>query len=306
MKSVILGGSGFLGQRLTQSLCARGQQVLTISRSPLAAVGPSHRHRDITLDDRRTLAPLLEDADFVFHLASDTTPGVSRLQPALEVSNNLLPLAGLLECLQALSKPTLVYISSGGAIYDNTGEILSENSPKSPASYYGAGKLAAEALIQAYQRQTGYRAVILRPANVFGPGQIPKKQFGIVPTLCDCLLNEIPFTLWGDGSAVRDYLYIDDFLLLCQKIVEHPWPNPMLEILNAGTGEGHSILSLCKLLEQVSGRTLKIETMPPRGVDAQSVVLDSARAQAVLGWQAETDLETGLRETWRWFSRRGG
>ncbi len=305
MKSVILGGSGFLGHRLTQSLCDRGEEVLTVSRSPLRPVGPGHRHRDITLDDRRALSALLDDADFVFHLASDTTPGVSRLQPALEVNNNLLPLAGLLECLQGNGKPMLVYISSGGAIYDATEGSLTESSATSPASYYGAGKLAAEALIQAYQQQTGHRALILRPANIFGPGQVPKKQFGIVPTLCACLLNNTPFTLWGDGSAVRDYLYIDDFLSLCEKIVSHAWPAATLETLNVGSGQGHSILSLCQLLEQVSGRQLTIESMPPRGVDIQSVVLDCARVQALLGWQATTDLSSGLEETWRWFSRQG-
>ncbi len=305
MKSVILGGSGFLGQRLTQSLCDPGQEVVTVSRSPLRPLGQGHRHRDITLDDRRALAALLEDADFVFHLASDTTPGVSRLQPALEVNNNLLPLASLLECLQGLERPTLVYVSSGGAIYPPAQGSLTESSATLPASYYGAGKLAAEALIQAYQQQTGHRVVILRPANIFGPGQVPKKQFGVVPTLCACLLNNKAFTLWGDGSAVRDYLYIDDFLQLCMQVVSHNWPAATLETLNAGSGQGHSILTLCQLLEQVSGRQLVVERMPPRGVDTQSVVLDCSRALALLGWRASTELASGLEATWQWFSQHG-
>ncbi len=304
MKSVILGGSGFLGQRLTQQLCDQGQRVATVSRSPLKSIGPLHQHRDVTLDDRRALSSLLEDADFVFHLASDTTPGVSRLQPALEINNNLLPLAGLLECLQERRGAMLVYISSGGAIYEAHQNTLPEDSAKLPASYYGAGKLAAEALIQAYHQQTGHGAVILRPANIFGPGQVPKKQFGIVPTLCHCLLNDKPFTLWGDGSAVRDYLYVEDFLRLCQDITHHAWPDTTLEILNVGTGKGYSILSVCKLLEQVSGRTLSIDTMPPRGVDTPSVLLDCSHARSLLGWEAQTSLEDGLVETWRWFSQQ--
>jgi UDP-glucose 4-epimerase len=303
MKTIIIGGSGFIGQQLARQLVGAGHQVTTISRSPLRPLSPQHVHRDVTLDDRRVLRELLQGADFIFHLASDTTPGSSRLQPGLEVTNNLLPLSGLLDALQESHGPVLVYISSGGAVYDTSGGNLrfSESSPTAPASYYGAGKLAAEAFIQAYRGQTGHPAVIIRPANIYGPGQIPKEHFGIVPTLCNCLYQEQPFTIWGDGSAVRDYLYMPDFLDLCGKVTRHDWRQQSLETLNAGTGQGHSILELCELLRKVSGKTLKLDHRPPRGVDLPAVTLDTGRARKLLGWQSGTSLEEGLDVTWQWF-----
>lgn len=304
MNTVIIGGSGFIGQQLTRHLVGLQHQVTTISRSPMRPLGPGHSHRDVTLDDRRALAELLGDADFLFHLASDTTPGSSRLQPGLEVANNLLPLAGLLDSLQESPGPALVYISSGGAVYDSSGAngCFTESSPTLPASYYGAGKLAAEAFIKAYHEQTGHPVVILRPANIFGPGQIPKKHFGIVPTLCECLHRGRAFTIWGDGSTVRDYLYLSDFLDLCQRITRYDWPRDSLEILNVGTGKGHSILEVCKALETVSGKKLELDYQASRGVDIPAVRLDPARASSLLGWRSETSLEDGLARTWQWFT----
>jgi UDP-glucose 4-epimerase len=306
MKTVILGGSGFLGQHLASRFSDDGHEVTTVSRSPRRSVSPQHQHRDITLDDRQALSELLAETDFLFHVASDTTPGSSRLQPGLEVVNNLLPLSGLLDNLQRVNKPLLVYVSSGGAVYDtgNGDGALAETGPTGPMSYYGAGKLAAEAFIQAYHHQSGHPALVIRPANIYGPGQIPKKQFGIVPTLCNCLMDNKPFTLWGDGSAVRDYLYIEDFLTLCSAIVDRNWQADSLEILNAGTGSGHSILELCRTLERVSGKSLTIDQQAPRGVDVPDIVLDCARAKDLLGWSAQTKLETGLTETWQWFCQQ--
>ena len=76
-----------------------------------------------------------------------------------------------------------------------------------------------------------------------------------------------------------------------------------METLNAGTGNGHSIMELCELLQEVSGEKLEIDFKPPRGVDIPAVTLDSARARALLDWQARVDLKQGLSDTWQWFAR---
>ncbi len=147
MNIVILGGSGFIGGRLTRSLVEAGHRVTSVSRSRMPRLGPDHAHMDITLNDRQSTLALLKDADFLFHLACDSTPGSSRLQPALEGINNILPTLQLLEVLQQRSRPCLVYISSGGAIYRQGPDAspFDEDSATLPMSYYGAGKLAVEA-----------------------------------------------------------------------------------------------------------------------------------------------------------------
>jgi UDP-glucose 4-epimerase len=303
MNIVILGGSGFLGSNLVRHLHSEGHFVHSVSRSPNPVLGPGHRHSDLTLDDRRSLLPLLEDADFLFHLASDSTPGSSRLQPVLEGMNNLMPTLQLLESLQQRTLPRLVYISSGGAVYNPQASSapFSETAATLPQSYYGAGKLAAEAFIAAANRQTGQPALILRPSNVYGPGQRAKKQFGIVPTLLGAIRKEQAFTIWGDGSAIRDYLFIEDFLDLCSRLLHQEWAEDCLELFNCGSGQGLSVNQLCDSVEQVTGRQLQRKYESPRGVDTPAVTLNCERAAQRLGWSAATPLDSGLGKTWQWF-----
>ena len=307
MNIVILGGSGFIGSRLSRFQLEAGNRVVTVSRSRMPSMGSGHTHLDITLNDRQSMLTLLEDADFLFHLASDSTPGSSRLQPALEGINNILPTLQLLDVMQQRSRPCLVYVSSGGAIYRQDPDVTAfeESCATLPMSYYGAGKLAIEAFIAAYNQHTGQRALILRPSNIYGPGQQLKKQFGIVPTLFTALTRQEPFTIWGDGSAVRDFLFIDDFLHLCHRIIAHSWPTHCLETFNAGSGTGASINHLCELVEAVTGRKLEKHYVEPRGVDVPSVILNSDRAHRELRWKATTELQSGLGATWLWHQSNG-
>jgi UDP-glucose 4-epimerase len=246
---------------------------------------------------------LLEGFDVLFHLAADSTPGSTRLKPELEGTANLQPSLALLSVLQGLPELRLVFVSSGGAVY-RAGENMqpsTEESPLSPCSYYGAGKLALELFIEAYHQQTGNAAIILRPSNLYGPGQYAKRQFGIVPTLLTAARDGSPFTIWGDGSARRDFLYIDDFLDLCDRTITPDRDREPLAVFNAGFGEGVSILELCDLVEQVTRRPLHREFAPQRGIDMPVARLNTEKARIALGWSAQTRLEHGLERTWQWF-----
>ena len=303
MKIAILGGSGFIGRRLRDSLLAGGHCVLTIGRSSQPTVSSRHSHATTTPGDREAMRALLEDVGVLFHLACDSTPGSTRLNPVPEGTANILPSLELLAVLQDLPALRLVFVSSGGAIYRaGTGMPPSkEDSALSPRSYYGAGKLALELFIEAYHHQTGNAAMILRPSNIYGPGQRAKQQFGIVPTLLSALRDGKPFTIWGDGSARRDFLYIDDFLDLCHRVISREWPREPASIFNAGSGDDVSILELCDLVENISGRTLDRHFAPQRGVDMPSAQLDTEKARQALGWSAGTPLRLGLEQTWQWF-----
>jgi UDP-glucose 4-epimerase len=306
MKIVILGGSGFIGKSLAHAFSQQGHDTVTISRSPLIRLNGHHSHYDITLDDNRNLLPLLSDAHVIFHLASDSTPGSSRLQPTLEGTNNIIPTLRLLENLQEIKQATFVYISSGGAVYDhNNPEQIPflESSPTNPMSYYGAGKLAIEYFISAYNHQTGNRAIILRPSNVYGPGQVAKKQFGIIPTLFNAISHRQEFQIWGDGSAVRDYLYIHDLISLCTSIVNTRWPEGTFKTYNAGSSLGLSILDLINAIEEVTGETLHKVFHESRGVDIPSVVLDNRQAKNDFQWQPQVDIMPGLKQTWEWHKK---
>ena len=308
MTVLVLGGSGFLGRAIARGLLDAGETVTTVSRTPVERLGERHEHHRASLDDVRVLPQLLAETARVIHAAGDTTPGSSATQPAAELEYNLLPLGRLLNWLIEAGSPPLLYVSSGGAIYDpaSRAEQFTEEAPKKAQSYYSAAKLAAEHFVEAYHSAGGGAATIVRPANVYGPGQAGKKQFGIVPTLCNALLRGLEFPLWGDGSATRDYLYIDDFVALCVAALREQDAPAQLRRYNAGSGTGATVLELCRLLEAVSGRTLAMDHRPPRHVDVARAVLDSRHAMRQLGWQPRTDLRAGLTATWQWYRAAHG
>ena len=308
MNVLIIGGSGFIGKQLCVRLCKEGMQVTTVSRSPMPTLHHSHKHRDLTLDNLRHLKPLVEEASYIFHFASDTTPGSSKLQPSLEANNNILPTLRFIELLQGMQTPPVVYCSSGGAIYDSDHQApYTENSPKKAMSYYGAGKLATENFFTAYSQQTNNTVIILRPANIYGPGQVQKKQFGIIPTLFDAISNDTTVEIWGKGEIIRDYIYIDDFLDLCLSIItRHQWRKGGPYIYNVGSGQGHSIMELCNLIEEITTQKLNKVFKESRGIDIPSVILNCDRVNAELSWKPKTLLKKGLENTWQWANSHGG
>ncbi len=302
MRILVIGAGGFVGRALCQRLFNQGHQVIGLSRSmrPETTVNRWSQVQ-ATLDDHQVLQRALDQVDQVFHLAWDTTPGTSASQPSLEVSNNLLPSMRLLEAMQERRGLPLIFMSSGGALFRGDGnKALHEDMPLQPRSYYGAGKVAMEAFLQAFAQRNDSPVVLLRASNLYGPGQRAKRQFAIVPTLFDCLKRKRPFEIWGDGSAVRDFLFIEDFLDCCERLLDWSAPAAKTTAFNLGSGTGTSINALCDHVESVSGLKLERDYRPERGVDNGFVTMDTRRVGEQLGWQASTTLDAGLRQTWAW------
>ena len=298
---VVLGGSGFVGRRLCPALAEAGYQVSSISRSPVIRRDPRVRYVDCNFDNIYQLGDLYQGADAIFHMACDTTPATSSRQSSLEVTANLLPTLRLLEYLEHQCQAELVYLSSGGTIYGDVPGACGEEASMSPISYYGAGKASIELFLRAYHRQTGKPVTVLRPSNLYGPGQLAKQQFGIVPTLLNAIREGSEFQLMGDGENRRDFIYIDDFVALCLAVLAAARRDGY-RTLNAGSGEAVTLNALIALAETVSGAAVKLRRGPARKVDLRSVVLDPARAREVCGWRAGTSLEEGLRHTWNWLA----
>ncbi len=296
---LVLGSAGFVGSAMCARLSERGSRVVALGRSE--ATGHSHgiTHVRGSIEDRELLREALGQCSIVVYAASLTTPGSSARDPALEVTGNLLALARLLECAPDFPGRRLVYLSSGGAVYGDSAQSAAEDSPLRPRSYYGAGKAAAEALLHACAASTDWTPVSLRPTNLYGPGQQVTKGFAIVPTLFDRALDGGTFQIWGDGSTVRDYCYIDDLIDAVVASQEVP-PTDHLAVFNVASGQTASILQMVELCERASGRTIRTEFLPSRGVDVAHVAPSNAMIRSRLHWAPTTDLRAGLMRTWEW------
>ncbi|MEQ8514099.1 MAG: NAD-dependent epimerase/dehydratase family protein, partial [Chromatocurvus sp.] len=168
-----------------------------------------------------------------------------------------------------------------------------------------AGKAAAELFLEVFHHQHGNLVTLLRPANLYGPGQPLRARFGVIPAVLYALARGTAFTCYGDGEQVRDFLYIEDAvdLMLRAGRVE---PDESagedgagIEIYNLGSGAGVCLNTLMTTAESVTGRVLRRENVVARAADLRASILDCRQVRARFGWTPATSLESGLRQTWQ-------
>lgn len=294
---LLIGGTGFIGAALARRLAAEGREVHVLGRS----ADPGERggivfHRG-NQGDAAIVAPLLARCPEVVHLASASTPGSTAGAPVREVEENLLPAARFLELLAAVAPRRLLLVSSGGALYGDPARLPADEATlPNPISFHAAAKLGTEALFGAYARAAGVSLAVLRPANVYGPGQVLRPGFGIVRTLLDKAHSGQTIDLWGDGRTVRDFLYIDDLVDACLRLLVMP---DVRGTFNVGSGIGTTLLELVRLTEHVTALPISVTFHPARGIDVSAIWLDCSNLRTACGWQATTSLSDGLARTWR-------
>jgi UDP-glucose 4-epimerase len=300
-KVLVLGANGFVGAAVVAGLARSGRQVCAYGRAH-AMPSPNVESIQGSIEDGSLLREAIAQCVDVVHVASLTTPGTSAHDPALEVLGNLLPLARVLECANEFPQRRLVYLSSGGTVYGDLATGASEATVLRPRSYYGAGKVAAEALIHACTETARWNASVLRPSNLYGPGQETARGFAIVPTLFERARDGQPFQIWGDGLAVRDYCYIDDLVDAVRRALESPSAR-RFALYNVASGHTASVTDLIAACERVSGLPIATAFKPAREVDVRHVSPDSAAIRAELDWRPKVDLAEGLARTWHWIER---
>ena len=296
--TLIIGGGGFIGKRLSAALRGAGQPIAVLGHGLEDAMSAEFVQRRGSVEDAGLLRELLDMSASVVYLASVTTPSASAREPGLEVTGNLLPLARFHEIAQTMEPRKLVFISSAGAVYGDHVDGVAEAVALRPRSFYGAGKAAAEAMLHAFAVNSGWSTVALRPTNVYGPGQLPIKGFAIVPTIFRHLLEQRVFEIWGDGSVVRDYLFADDLCELISRVVRDHAQGYC--VYNAGSGTAVSVLELIRHCEQAAGVKLETTLRPARSVDVPRAIPDISAVTRAYDWHAATPLTKGLRETWQW------
>lgn len=295
---LVVGGGGFIGRHLVRALATRGTQVISLGRHHHEHGHPLVESVSGNFEYPRDFEPLLTRCRAVVHMATHSTPGTSAGKPLIEVTSTLRTVAALLEALQSCPQVELLYMSSGGSLYaDATGGNSREDSPVRPRSYHGAAKLAAEAFINAWCAQTQGSATILRPSNVYGPGQPEHAGFGVIPAAFGRILRGETMRVWGDGSARRDYVYVDDLVRLCLAVLGAPMPSGC-RTFNVCSGESTSLNELLGTISVVAGKALQVSYEPGRNVDATCIAMDAGLARQAFGWKHLTPLQEGLARTW--------
>jgi UDP-glucose 4-epimerase len=299
LRVLVLGGCGFIGSHVVDAMLAANLSVRVLDRGPEKFRAPLEGVDYVFADfrDVNRLYESLVDVDVVVHLISATVPGTAALDPQADVRDNLLPAIAVLEAMLKLSVRKIVYASSGGTVY-GVPEVVPtpETHPLRPVNSYGIVKVAIESYVEMYARAHGMSATIIRPSNPYGPRQGHTGVQGVVTTFMNRVLNDEPIHVWGDGSVVRDYVYVEDLATLCVAAVVAGQGGTF----NAGSGVGVSINEVVAGLRKVTGRELRVSYQPGRSIDVPRSILDIQAAKMQLGWEPHVSFYEGLERLWRW------
>jgi UDP-glucose 4-epimerase len=188
----------------------------------------------------------------------------------------------------------IVYLSSGGTVYGTPKSLpITENHPTNPTCSYGIVKLAIEKYLLMYSELYQLDATILRPSNPYGPGQTHKGVQGFIGTCIDKINDGQPIIVWGNGSVVRDYVYIDDVVTACLAAMKGQEIGPV----NISSGAGYSLNQIINMIEKYKGEAVEVVYQSKRSFDIPEVILDNQLAKQSLGWVPQTPIERGLSLT---------
>ena len=187
---------------------------------------------------------------------------------------------------------TFVYFSSGGTVYGNRTDLkpFVETDAMAPISYYGWSKQMMENSIQYVHRTAGLKYLILRPSNPYGHGQNIHARQGLIAVAMGKILAAEPIEVWGNGSNIRDYIYIDDLAEAVVQLLEKDVYNTTV---NIGSGEGASINDIIHILRDVVDEEVKVDYKPARSVDVSHMILDTTRQRSYINMEF-TPLKDGI------------
>lgn len=302
---LVTGGSGFIGTHLCAGLRTRGWEPVVLD-----PVAPNGGDCEFHQGDMSTLigpkAFLLEDVGAVIHLAWTTKPGSATDAPLHDVETNLAAGIRMLDIIVKLPRPPrVIFASSGGAVYGATASaLIDEDHPAAPLSAYGVGKLAFENYLRLYRHLHGLDYLVFRPSNPYGEFQNPLGSQGAVAVFLGKIALGHDIAVWGDGSVVRDYVYVGDLVGAFERALEYCPGGDEPRVFNVGSGLGMNIRELVAALSEIAARPARIVYSPGRMTDAPRVVLNIDRIRRHLGWQPSTSIDVGLRRTWEWVRAR--
>ncbi|MCO1339153.1 hypothetical protein BJH93_09655 [Kocuria polaris] len=302
--AIVFGGNGFIGSHVVDLLDRLGYDVTVFdrfSREPTYTARARAIRGDIHDPDQVSAA--LAGMDQVFHFLTSSTAASSRTTAATDLETNVLPAVRLAQAAAEQGVSRFVFASTGGAIYSSaTPGPYKETDDVAPVSAYGTGKLCIEKYLDLICSQSSMQSLVLRIANPYGTRQRPDRLQGLIPIALRRVVNGEPLVRMGDGSMVRDYIWMDDLLSQLERLVSAPATRH--RVYNLGSGTGNTVNDVFTAIEQVTGIRPVIESAPQPASYVHSVTLDVSRLDAEFGpLPPATSLEAGITKLWEEINR---
>ncbi|MFC2004669.1 GDP-mannose 4,6-dehydratase [Chloroflexota bacterium] len=313
MNMLITGGAGFIGGHLCDKYTREGHRVFCLDNF-ISGNLTNVRHlldfrnfklvkgdiRDYTLVEKLT-----RDVDVILHLAAQIHVDRSYIEPQLTYDINVNGTQNVLEAAKLHDAQKVIYASTS-EVYGSAQYVpIDEKHPLNAPHPYGASKIAADRMCNAYIQTYGMNISIIRHFNVFGPHQRDVGYGGVISIFTRRVLNNAPPIIYGDGQQTRDYTYITDAVKAYDMMLNHK--EQIAEPVNFGTGKEVSIIDLATKIIDLCGAANTIEPVfvAPRIGEVERLIADPSRARDILGWEADYNLEEGLANFVQWYRNYG-
>lgn len=311
MNILITGGAGFIGSTLADKLIQENNKVFVIdnfndyydvsikeNNVKNNLTNPNYKLYRTDICDREVVNDIFEqnNIDVVVHIAARAGVRPSLENPLEYVRSNIEGTINILENMKKYNCKKIVFASSSSVYGNCTADKFSEDlKVTEPISPYAATKSSCEQFLYTYSKLYGINAICLRFFTVYGPKQRPDLA---IRKFVELISQDKPIPVYGDGTTMRDYTYIDDIVGgICSAMNYDKTP---YEIINLGGGSPVTLNQMIATIEKVLDKKAKIERLPMQAGDVNKTVSDIAKAKQLLGYTPNTSFEEGIRKFVEW------
>jgi len=316
---LVTGGAGYIGSHAARGLRRHGYEVLIYDNLSTGyeflADGFELIRGDIR--DPEKLMPALRRVDAVMHFAAHCYVGESVQNPRKYFRNNIEGALALLNACVDAGVQRFVFSSTCAVYGIPTAVPIVEQNPREPVNPYGVTKMLFERALEAYAEAYGLRYACLRYFNAAGAdesggtGECHDPETHLIPlALMAAAGSGGELQIFGndyptpDGTCVRDYIHVNDLAVAHVKALQHLSNGGNCLAANLGTGHGHSVMEIVKMIEAVTGNPVPRRLVSRRPGDPPALVANSAYAQELLQWNATRSLRDIVETAWRWLQRK--
>lgn len=299
MKSIVTGGSGFIGSHVVDKLIDAGHEVVVLDHRVKPHRGDAV-FNDIDITSYSSVLEATKGADYIFHLAAMSNVNHVFEKPVYSVELNMMGTVNVLEAARQNNCKRVFFASTVWVYTGCNGTYVNEGAPffmPGAGHIYSSTKIAAEFLICDYQKLYGLPYTILRYGIPYGPRM---RMELVIPIFLNKAFKGEPLTITGDGSQYRNFIYVEDLadahILALNEKAEN-------QILNLEGMRQISIKEIAETIQDLVSNNVQIEYLPARPGDYEGKEASNDKIKRLLGWEPTVDFEEGMRKTIEWFKQ---
>lgn len=297
-KILVLGGNGFIGRNLCKFLADKGEKVYSFDMSLPKEKDERIEYIDGDFFDDYTLEKIVKGMDVIYHAICTLNPGNSNEKCIVGYERDFVQTAKLCYYIKD-TNCRMIFFSSGGTVYGNQEkQPILENAVPVPINHYGNLKLCIENTIRTFNFQMKKNMLVARISNPYGPGQDYHKGVGFIDAAIKRALAGETIEIWGDGTVVRDYIYIDDLCRMLYALIDY---HGEIEVFNLSSNTGVSQNDIVGILKELLPE-VNVVYKPGRSVDAKKIILDNTRIRSICDMQM-VSIEEGIKKYYEYIKQ---